>query len=229
MWISIALLACLVGGYAFADVSHPENTSIRGHFGVYGDDVCFNNDGSTDSSNCPDLVSPNEGYLWAESGTALDPGLWKSNSNGLIACSDAVVHPVSSATCLYIVSDNLAPCYNNAHLLVKTKSSGHYFTVKAGATCSTFNRPETEVIFPCLSTDAFDPSIGCYEGPKPTAISVKDSYIKLDTIDTPPSTDIDCDGDVSHEGRMVVDSAHDKLYICTESGWTSTTLTPLNP
>ena len=66
--MSIALLACLISGYAFADVFHPEDATIRGHIGFIGDDVCFNNDGSTDSINCPVPGGPNEGYLWAESG-----------------------------------------------------------------------------------------------------------------------------------------------------------------
>ena len=63
---AIAIAFVLFSGYVGADVVHPENTSIRGHIGSYGDDVCFNNDGSTDSVNCPDSLVPNEGYIFAD-------------------------------------------------------------------------------------------------------------------------------------------------------------------
>ena len=220
--MSIALLASLISGYAFADVFHPEDSTIRGHIGSFGDDVCFNNDGSTNSVNCPDNTIPNEGYLYASGGQ------WRTNYSGLNFCmvSLAVVNPVSSATCSFVSSGSglYAPCTPDNYVLVQTILRGHYFAVKAGATCSLFSRPENEVIFPCLSTDVFDPALGCFAAvPKPTSISVKDGYIKLDTIDAPPSTNIDCD-DVSHEGRMVVDSVNDLLYICTANGWKTTLL-----
>jgi len=212
--ISTASLACLISGYAFADVFHPEEITIRGHIGSLGDDVCFNDDGNTNSLTCPSVV-PNGGYFYAVAGS------WYTEFSGINWCGVSAVNPVSSATCAFSDDEVLAVCTPDNYVLVTTSLASHYFAVKAGATCGTFNRPENEVIFPCLSTDAFDPVIGCFVATKPTAISVKDSYIKLDTIDAPPTTDADCDGDVSHEGRMVVDSANSKLYICTQAGWKS--------
>lgn len=213
--IILGVVFILFGGYAFADVFHPEDATIRGHIGSFGDDVCFNNDGSTNSVNCPDNTTPNEGYLYA-SVTG-----WRTNYSGLNFCEYDAVYPVSSATCPFMSSGVIAFCTPNRYVLVRTILSGHYFAVRATG-CEEFLRPENEVIFPCLSTDAFDQDLGCHTG-KPTSISVKDGYIKLDTIDAPPSTNIDC-VDVSQEGRMVVDSVNNLLYICTQSGWKTTLL-----
>jgi len=216
--IRVALLACLVSGYAFADVFHPEDPNIRGHLGKFLDDVCFNNDGITNSDNCPNPASPNEGYVFVIGSS------WQGSLPGVFWCGASAVQPVSGASCFFASFGTLALCTPDNYVLVKTLLSGHYFALRAGSSCGIFDRPEAEVIFPCLSTDAFDPAVGCAPT-KPTAISVEDSYIKLDTIDAPPTPNIDCN-DVSHEGRMVVDSTNSKLYICTQSGWESFSADP---
>ena len=54
--------------------------------------------------------------------------------------------------------------------------------------------------------------------PNPPVINVDEGYIQLDSRRGGPPPSIHC-ADSSHDGRMVVDSANDLLYICTQSGW----------
>lgn len=51
-----------------------------------------------------------------------------------------------------------------------------------------------------------------------TGIQVEGSYIKLETLEGQPPPDEHCANN-THDGRMVVDSVNDLLYICTQSGW----------
>ena len=82
-------------------------------------------------------------------------------------------------------------------------------------------------IHPCVASDVFSPETGCLPpSPRPD-ISIKRGYIKLDTTSVAPN-DYYCTASTpEHYGRMVVDALTDVLYICTASGWTTTSLTPV--
>lgn len=210
--IILGIVCILFSGYAYADVLHPENILIVG--GVFsGNLVCFNNDRSVvDSSECETLTFY-EGFIY------LTPNHnWTGGGvYGINGCGTSAVNPVSNATCPFTTTA-FGNCINNEYVLVQTTMSGHFWAVKANSDCSDIATPETTGLVPCRSTDSFDPVMGCTEMGNQTGISVEASYIQLETYKNSAPPAAHCD-DVTHEGRMIVDSVNDLLYICTQSGW----------
>ena len=110
-------------------------------------------------------------------------------------------------------------CLPGNYVLVQTNKSRHYWAVKADETCTSIAQPESTGLVPCLSTDVFDPRMGCTTpDPSPPVITIDEGYIQLDTHDRTPPPSVHCEHPSQH-GRMVVDSVNDLLYICTQSGW----------
>ena len=210
----LSVVCVLFSGYTFADVAHPEDPNIVG--GVFGHEVCFNSDGAVDGISECDGSDVDEGRLGAYL------FWWRGmGASGINGCGLDAVNPVSSATCpFYDLDFGFTNASFDKYVLVQTTGSvGHYWAVLADDT-GTIATPETTSLVPCLTTDAFDPDYGCY-APSPPEISIEDGFIKLDTSTAPPN-DVHC-LETAHEGRMVVDSVHGKLYICTEVGWESIT------
>lgn len=197
-------------------MAHPENTNIVGL--VLGNAVCFNNDGAVAGSGECDVSSVDEGFVTTD-------GNWKGGVfSGINGCGASAVNPVSSATCPF-TQTYFYPCTNDEYVLVQTTKSSHFWAVKANADCTGVATPETTGLVPCRLTDAFDAVTGCVgRTTNQTGISVKGSYIQLETTTAPPTEHC---VDITHHGRMVVDSEYDLLYICTQSGWTTTSLTPV--
>ena len=80
-------------------------------------------------------------------------------------------------------------------------------------------------IIPCEDSDIFSPETGCQQPPRPE-ISISGGFIQLDsTFGWTPHED-HC-SIIAHLGRMVADGVGNRLFICTTSGWTFTSLTPL--
>ena len=80
-------------------------------------------------------------------------------------------------------------------------------------------------VHPCDDSGVFSPETGCLPPLPRFEISINHGFIKLDTTSVAPN-DYYC-SQPAHYGRMVVDAASDTLYICTASGWTTTSLTPV--
>lgn len=214
----LCIVCILFSGYANSQVAHPENPDIVGTTaGSFGNDVCFNNDGTiVDTEECSDPLAA-EGYVYVNSTE------WRGGLNlGINGCGATSVDPVTNAACPFTTT-TFASCTPNQYVLVQTISSGHYFAIRAGDTCGVFNRPETEVIFPCLSTDSFHPVTGCASA-DPSEVSI-DGYIKLDVNNGTHPPDAHCE-DTADVGRMAVDDVNLRIYVCTQFGWSSTSLTP---
>jgi len=215
--LSIAWL--LICGHTFAYVVHPEDASIVG--GVFDDTACFNSDGAVAS------LSECDGGVVDEGMVRNVGGIWKwmaVGPSGINGCGIDPVNPVSSAICEFKTNDEvIADCPFDQYVLVQTTASGHYWAVKANSSCTAIATPEATGLVPCLTSDAFDPVYGCIE-PIPSEITIDGGFIKLDTsTERPPA--VHC-LENAHEGRMIMDSVHGKLYICTDVGWESFTTDP---
>lgn len=55
------------------------------------------------------------------------------------------------------------------------------------------------------------------DNPNPPVMTIESGYIQLDTYGEAPPF-LHC-ADITHQGRMVIDSVNGLIYICTESGW----------
>lgn len=212
-------IACvLFSGYASAQVVHPEDPNIVGTISSQANYVvCFEYDGNVNPSTCASNPTNTDGIVLIEGGS------WKGAGAPAVirGCGTTAVDPVSIATCPFIPGlQAFAACVNHGYVLVQTQVSGLFFAVKANADCTAIATPEITGIVPCYSADAFDPVTGCYSpDPLPDRISVEEGFIKLDSISSAPRPQ-DC-ADDTHDGRMVVDSVNNRLYICTQSGWTA--------
>lgn len=189
------------------DIHHPENTGIVGIVTQHA--ACFNNDGAIALTAECNGSAADEGFVSVNYSAGWVGGSL-SHING---CGVDAVDPVSSATCPNTYSDTFAICTNNEYVLVQTTKSGHFWAVKANYDCGLIAE-----LVPCLSTDAFEHDNGCI--PKQdnlSMITVKGGYIQLETtVLTPAATHCAA---AAHEGRMIVDTVNDLLYICTQSGW----------
>jgi hypothetical protein len=210
---SIVVLSLLISSYAYAEVAHPENPNIVG--GVFVEAVCFNNDGAVASIRECNISAADEGYVAI---SAPNSSWFGGGTSGINGCGISAVNPVSSATCPFILGIIFADCTPNEYILVQTTKSGHFWAVKGDGSCTEIATPETTGLVPCLLTDAFDPVRGCYPVNDMSSVNVAGGYIKLETATTPEAAHCD---DVTHEGRMIVDSVNGKLYICTQVGWES--------
>jgi hypothetical protein len=212
---SIVVLSLLMSSFAYAEVAHPENPNIVGAVFILSH-VCFNNDGAVANPSECDTTAADEGYV------IVDGSWYGGNLSGINVCAISAVNPVSSVTCSFTKGE-LVPCTPNEYILVQTTKSGHFWAVKGDGSCGAIATPETTGLVPCLLTDAFDPVRGCYPVNDMSSVNVAGGYIKLETATTPEAAHCD---DVTHEGRMIVDSVNSKLYICTQIGWESITTDP---
>jgi hypothetical protein len=205
------LLLLSLCGYANAVVVHPEDTAIVAL--LDGTAVCFNNDGALESTEECDNSGVDEGLVF------LDSSNWQSNTlSGINYCEAVADSPVSSVSCTTNFGI-FASCQANEYVLLQTTKSGHYFAVKADASCTTIAVPESTSVVPCRSTDAFDSLSGCVPG-NPPVLSVEKGYFQLNATTGPPGSHCT---DVSHRGRMAVDGQIGLLYICTQAGWAKIT------
>ena len=131
-----------------------------------------------------------------------------------------------------ILLEFLAPPFNaNGAFIVFDLTTGNgqicLFYVTAGCIPGATEIVKFEGVFSvqCEGTDVFDPVYGCGKS-LPSAISVKDGYIKMATTDGDPPFDGDC-AETAHNGRMIVDDVNNVLYICTASGWTTFSSEPV--
>lgn len=220
----ICLICLFFGGLTFAQVAHVEDSNIVGAISTTGRAVCFNNDGNVvDESEC-DQSPVDEGLAF------VNPSLggWSGGTfSEIYLCGTSAVNPVSTSTCdIAGPSGYYETCVSNGYALYRTFTSGHYFALKADASCNQIATPEISGIVPCRKTDSFDPVLGCRDLNGAPQISIEGGYIKLDTTGGGSPPVADCAED-AHEGRMVFDETANNLYICGQSGWTSVTLTDL--